>query len=119
MSERLTVDTITSDALNALYYRLERARDAAALHRQGLITTAELYAVIEAGPAATEANELEKTARVLAALHRSAEQNVTRVIALYERWVKAGPPPIGQSISRWWDARLAELHTALEEPKEH
>ncbi|MDX3634306.1 hypothetical protein PV728_29395 [Streptomyces europaeiscabiei] len=35
------------------------------------------------------------------------------VTALYERWVTAGPPPIGTSISRWWDRRLAELRQAL------
>jgi hypothetical protein len=36
---------------------IDQVRDAVALHRQGLITTAELYAVVEAepGPAATEA----------------------------------------------------------------
>lgn len=33
-----------------------------------------------------------------------------RVIDLYERWVKAGPPPLGVSLSRWLDARLIELH---------
>lgn len=42
-----------------------------------------------------------QTAVVLAALHRSAEADVTRVIDLYERWVKAGPPPIGAALSRW------------------
>lgn len=36
-----------------------------------------------------------------------------RVTALYEQWVKAGPPPLGASMARWWDARLAELHAAL------
>jgi hypothetical protein len=59
MSDRYTADTINDDALDQLYDRLDRARDAAALHRQGLLTTAELYAVIEAapepGPAATQA----------------------------------------------------------------
>lgn len=35
---------------------------------------------------------------------------------LYERWVKAGPPPIGTSMSRWWDARLVELHHAIHPP---
>lgn len=63
--------------------------------------------------AGTEETEREKTTRVFAALHRSAEQDVTRVTDLYERWVKAGPPPLGVSVSRWWDARLAELHDAI------
>lgn len=92
---------------------LARVRDAAALHRKGLISTAELHAVI--GPATT-ATEAETTTRVFAALHQSAEQDVSRVIALYERWVKAGPPPLGTPIARWRDARLAELHDAILPP---
>lgn len=67
-------------------------------------------------PAATEATELEKTARVLSALHRAAEDTVTRVITLHEQWVAAGPPPLGASLARWWDARLAELHNAIQPP---
>lgn len=67
-------------------------------------------------PAATEATERDKTTRVFAALHRSAEQDVSRVIALYEQWVKAGAPPIGTSMSRWWDARLVELRSAILPP---
>ncbi|MFI1701987.1 hypothetical protein ACH419_39405 [Streptomyces bobili] len=67
-------------------------------------------------PAATEATECEKTTRVFAALHRSAEQDVSRVITLYEQWVQAGPPPLGASMARWWDARLAELHKAILPP---
>ncbi|QJT04381.1 hypothetical protein G9272_32200 [Streptomyces asoensis] len=55
---------------------------------------------------------------MFAALHRSAEQDVTRVIALYERWVKAGPPPLGTSLSRWWDRRLVELHHAIHPPEQ-
>jgi len=65
-------------------------------------------------PAATQATELETTARVLSALHRSAEGTVTRVIDLYEQWVKAGPPPLGAPLARWWDTRLAELHNAIQ-----
>lgn len=57
------------------------------------------------------------TTRTTAELTRQAEADVSRVIDLYERWVKAGPPPLGTSVSRWWDTRLAELHTALN-PKE-
>ncbi|GAB2731625.1 hypothetical protein [Streptomyces bullii] len=76
---------------------------------------AEVQRVVS-GPAATEATERETTTRVFAALHRSAEQDVTRVIALYEQWVKAGPPPLGTSIARWWDARLVELREAIRPP---
>lgn len=49
---------------------------------------------------------------------RQDEADVQRVIDLYERWVKSGAPPVGTSISRWWDTRLAELHTAIRPPKE-
>ncbi|GGX99118.1 hypothetical protein [Streptomyces fructofermentans] len=65
------------------------------------------------GPAATKATQMETTARVYAGLHQSAERDVARVTALYEKWVKAGPPPLGSSMARWWDARLVELHDAL------
>jgi len=61
-------------------------------------------------------DEAAKTTRVFARLHRSAEDTVTRVIDLYEQWVKAGPPPLGTSVSRWWDAHLAELHKAVQQP---
>lgn len=60
------------------------------------------------GPPATEAADAETTTRVFAALHHGAEQDVTRVIGLYEQWVKAGPPPLGVPL-----ARLAELHAAI------
>lgn len=47
---------------------------------------------------------------------RDAEAVVQRVAALYDRWVQAGPPRLGTSISREWDRRLAELHNALHNP---
>jgi hypothetical protein len=53
------------------------------------------------------------TTRVFAALYRSAEDTVTRVIDLVERWTAAGPPPIGTSMARWWDTRLVELRNAI------
>ncbi|MFE7977632.1 hypothetical protein [Streptomyces shenzhenensis] len=52
------------------------------------------------------------------------EADMQRLIALYERWVKPGPPPpVGMplfdtSMSRWWDERLVELHDAIL-PAEH
>jgi hypothetical protein len=76
---------------------------------------AEVHRVVP-GPAATNATELEKTARVFAGLHRSAEATVSRVINLHEQWVKTGPPPLGAPMARWWDARLAELHDAILPP---
>lgn len=51
--------------------------------------------------------------RALAGLARTDNDAVNRVMDLYEQWVKAGPPPLGTSMSRWWDARLAELHDAI------
>jgi hypothetical protein len=48
MTGRIPLDDMTSDQLDHLYDELDRARDAAALHRQGLISNTELYAVIEA-----------------------------------------------------------------------
>lgn len=47
-----------------------------------------------------------------------AEATVERLTALAVRWLKDGPPPFGASIARWWDARFAELKTALNDPKE-
>ncbi|MEU9640913.1 hypothetical protein [Streptomyces sp. NPDC048188] len=78
------------------------------------VADAVLAALDETAPAATGATELETTARVLSGLHRSAEDTVTRVIALYEQWVAAGPPPLGAPLARWWDKRLAELHDAIQ-----
>ncbi|GHA95327.1 hypothetical protein GCM10010330_56850 [Streptomyces tendae] len=74
---------------------------------------AETYERVDGTP---EAAELETTARVLSGLHRSAEDTVTRVITLHEQWVAAGPPPLGAPLARWWDARLAELHNAIQSP---
>ncbi|MEI5520711.1 hypothetical protein WB388_08860 [Streptomyces brasiliscabiei] len=51
--------------------------------------------------------------RALAGLARSDNDAVNRVMDLYERWVKAGPPPLGTSISREWDRRLVELRDAI------
>lgn len=37
----------------------------------------------------------------------------SRVTDLYKEWVKAGSPPLGVSLSRWWDRRLADLGSAI------
>lgn len=50
----------------------------------------------------------------LDALHAALD----RVRALRAAWIAAGPPPIGTSVSRWWDRRLVQLDTALDEPEE-
>jgi len=46
----------------------------------------------------------------------SAQETIARVTALHEQWVKAGTPPLGVPLSRWWDARLAEQHAAINGP---
>ncbi|MFE6284379.1 hypothetical protein [Streptomyces sp. NPDC057877] len=58
------------------------------------------------------------TTKLLGEIARSADAEVKRVIDLYERWVKAGPPPLGASMSRWWDARLLELRNAILPPEQ-
>ncbi|MGW0584384.1 hypothetical protein ACWD25_52765 [Streptomyces sp. NPDC002920] len=67
--------------------------------------------------------ELEalKALRRVAAEEQPAETQdgaVNRVIDLYGRWVKAGAPPLGTLMSRWWDIRLAELHAAILPPEQ-
>ncbi|MCX5285958.1 hypothetical protein [Streptomyces sp. NBC_00198] len=61
--------------------------------------------------------ELAAYARELAALIADpappAEETDTRVTDLCEKWAKAGAPPLGVSIARWWDARLVELQNAI------
>lgn len=47
------------------------------------------------------------------------DTGMQRVIALYGRWVKTGAPPLGTSMSRWWDARLVELREAILPAAEH
>ncbi|QNR51950.1 hypothetical protein phiRKBJ001_8 [Streptomyces phage phiRKBJ001] len=56
------------------------------------------------------------TTRVFAGLHQSAESDVSRVTALYERWVAEGGPTLGTYTLRWWDKKLAEFHAALVPP---
>jgi hypothetical protein len=97
---------------------LARIQALADEHPAGIDTALIHEALDQTSPAATQATEAETTTRVFAALHHSAEQDVSRVIALYEQWVKAGPPPLGVLINRWWDMRLAELHRALTSPAE-
>ncbi|MFH8792232.1 hypothetical protein [Streptomyces sp. NPDC017941] len=137
---RHTTDTITDDALDALYDERDQARTrakqaeatiervrACAEQWQAPMVRGEqhpaarqILAILdEPNPAATEMDEMERTARVFAALHRCAEQEVSRVVVLYEQWLKAGPPPLGTPVSRWWDARLAELHAAICPPANH
>jgi hypothetical protein len=62
---------------------------------------------------------LEELRRLLrgANYHRErAETRLGRVAALHEQWVKAGAPPLGVPLARWWDKRLAEQHKAIHAP---
>lgn len=73
--------------------------------------TEKVTAVAQRKEAVAYANEQKQRAE-------QAEAAIERVRALADQWVKAGPPPLGTSIARWWDRRLAELQTALAEPKD-
>lgn len=89
---RHTVDTITSDALDALYEQLEQQ-------------------TAKAGDCAEWFKEQRRRAD-------RAQATLGRVHALAATWSASGPPPIGTSLARWCDRRLADLNAALEEPKE-
>lgn len=89
MTDRPSLDDMTSDQLDQLYAELDRAET----------ENAELRDALAHCP------EREPRQR--------AEETVTRVTGLYEQWVKAGPPPLGTLIARWWDKRLAEMGKAL------
>lgn len=77
------------------------------------VTDAERLRMADAAIAA-----ILPTTKLLGELARSADADVKRVITLYERWVKAGPPQLGTSVARWWDTRLAELHAAILPPEQ-
>lgn len=64
-------------------------------------------------------NRLAALKQAHVALAAQAGRNqaaIGRVQALYEQWVKAGPPPLGVLIARWWDKRLVELRNAAFPP---
>ncbi|MEH0428815.1 hypothetical protein QBB34_21270 [Streptomyces stelliscabiei] len=69
---------------------------------------------------ATDPIAEENARRHKAAIARVDEllADAERVRVLYERWVKAGSPPLGTSLARWWDQRLVELRTAVLGTKE-
>jgi len=73
--------------------------------------TEKVTAVAQRAEAVQYANEQKQRAE-------RAEAIRERVRALADQWVKAGPPALGTSVSRWWDARLIELNTALD-TKDH
>ena len=94
MNDRHTINTLTSNDLDQLHAALDRAETENTELRDAL----------------THCPEREPRQR--------AEAAIARVRALADQWVKAGPPPLGTSVSRWWDRRLIELNTALDE-KDH
>lgn len=66
----------------------------------------------ELGPEGEEAlAELVRVAKEMFLLEQAAV--VQEVVTLRRAWCRAGPPPLGVSLSRWWDARLVELGQAL------
>lgn len=73
--------------------------------------TEKVTAVAQRKEAVAYANEQKQRAE-------RAEAANERVRALTARWVKAGPPPLGTSLARWWDRRLVELNAALNDPKD-
>jgi hypothetical protein len=94
MTDRIRLDDLTSDQLDALYEQLEAAEETES--QRQLATAREAFA-----------SATTRAAR--------AEVTVARVRALGDRWAKAGPPPLGASLARWVDRRLVELNTALNE----
>lgn len=109
--KRLSINEINSQQLDDLHTRAEQLED--------LLRIAEETSnrsETERVRAVQRAEQAEAAARSYAVLGHMSETDVQRVIDLYEQWVKAGPPPLGTSISRWWDARLVELHDAILPP---
>ncbi len=96
MTDRIPLAQHTKASLDQLYEDLGRAE--AELRR---------YA---------EADSADAAAGSYALRAERVEARLARVTGLYEQWVKAGPPPLGASMARWWDARLAELHAAIHAP---
>jgi hypothetical protein len=64
----------------------------------------------------TEAESADAAAGSYAHRAEHAEAALERVRRLADGWVKAGPPPLGTSMARWWDKRLIELLAALDQP---
>lgn len=100
MTDRIPLAQHTKASLDQLYDNLDQARILADPELHGRLTAA--------------INALGKSETELANLRA----DVTRIRALVGRWVKAGPPPLGVPIARWWDTRLAELHGAIHAPAE-
>lgn len=114
-ADRHTASTINDTQLDELYERIEQAEAAIEAVAEVLADHngddwSHHPATQAVGAAITLPRRLPAS---LAATQATEPETITRVIALHEQWVKAGPPPLGTSMSRWWDARLVELHAAI------
>lgn len=102
MTDRVRLDDLTDDDLDQLYGQLDALR-----------TVARGYCPAcgrgDAAPTVTDWEQQKQRAD-------QADGTVGRVTGLHEEWVKAGPPPLGVPLARWWDRRLAELHDAIVPP---
>ena len=125
MTDRHTADSITSDALDQLYAHIATLEHVAAGNKRHVQLIVPDLQRAEAALARVQNIADEHPAGIDTALiwealddtHRPPT-DAQRVMALYEAWVKAGPPPLGVSLSRWWDRRLVELHEAILPPAE-
>lgn len=126
MTDRIPLDHLTSDALDQLYDRIATLEAVAAgnkRHVQLIVPDLERAEAIVARiqDLADEYPAGIDTALIHEALDQpapapAATEQAKAMRILYERWVKAGPPPLGTSMSRWWDKRLVELHQAILPP---
>lgn len=141
MTERLTVDTINSDQLDALQMKAARMEHAVKEYAKLRVQLEDIKAERD------EARQWARHGYEIGQRHCSwsdhgvapawltegwpphidscehlkhaaeFDEALSRVRVLHERWIKAGAPPLGTSINRWWDTRLAEQGAALK-PKE-
>jgi hypothetical protein len=132
MTDRVRLDDLTSDQLDALYDQLEALRAVArgycpACGRGDAAPTVEDWERERrrAETAETALAHLQATSEAAGRLlTRTADERdtlqavVDRGRALADQWIKAGPPPLGTPLARWWDGRLVELNVALDEAKD-
>ncbi|MCI3271419.1 hypothetical protein [Streptomyces cylindrosporus] len=125
MTDRLTADTITSDQLTDLYERLAQTEELLRVandtsnRSEAERAKAVRRAKLADSVTAETKRLMERRTTTLRERAERAEATNARVRSLAEQWVKAGPPPLGTSMSRWWDARLAELRTAVINEPDH
>ncbi|MEH0417859.1 hypothetical protein [Streptomyces sp. B21-083] len=109
--QRLTARSVTPEMEQAA---TERARQAAEASEKSAAWFAEQQAGAERpvrDQLAAGIKALGKSETELAGLRAE----LAAVTALYRQWVKAGAPPLGVPLARWWDKRLVELHNVLEQ----